>query len=147
MTALFEIAAGPRATQTVDSVDAIAPQLVAFVRGAARWLDPWFPQRGLPGPGERGSWTDHGVTVAVQQVEELSDGRGLRIIHLRRGPSGDAHQGAIRVVAVGLGRRMLELRWNFVAGEHGLRGSSAELTVDGDGGDQCVADFRRWFGP
>ena len=31
--------------------------------------------------------------------------------------------------------------------EHGLRGSSAELTVDSTGGEQCVADFRRWFGP
>ncbi|HEU4729934.1 MAG TPA: hypothetical protein VFT22_18685 [Kofleriaceae bacterium] len=166
-TATFETASGPRATVTVETLDAIEPQLVAFVRGAARWLDPWFPQRGRRGPAERGGWTEGDgegggeVAITMQQVEELQGGRGVRIIRLSRAPaspaslaspaspgSGGAHEGAIRVLAVGLAdHARLELRWNFAASEHGLRGTSAELTVDGARREECVADFRCWFGP
>jgi hypothetical protein len=183
-TATFEIASGPRATVTIETLDAIEPQLLAFFRGTARWLDPWFPQRGRRGSAERGGWTegeprgegdgegdgegeprgdadgegepkgDGAVAVAVtmQQVEELLDGRGVRIIRLsraRRSPtSSGSHDGAIRLQAVGLpDNAQLELRWNFDASEHALRGTSAELTVDGLHHEECVADFRRWFGP
>ena len=143
----FATATGARATRTVESLDAIEPQLVAFVRGTARWLDPGFPQRGRRGSAERGQWTDDDqVQTLVQQVEELVDGRGIRIIRLYRvATPGGPHEGAIRVVAIGLANAELELRWNFVASEADVRGTSAELTVDGAREDECVADFRAWF--
>jgi hypothetical protein len=148
-TATFVMATGARATQTVARVDGIVPQLVAFVRGTARWLDPDFPQRGRRGDAVDGSWTDdEGVETVMQQVEELYlDERGLRIIRLRRlQPPEGPHEGAVRVIAVGLGDgAKLELRWNFLASDTEVRGTSAALIVDGARRVHCVADFQRWF--
>jgi hypothetical protein len=145
-----ETARGPRATQIVDSIDTIEPELAAFVRGTARWLDPWFPQRGRRGPNERGGWTDDKqVETLMQQVEELdAEGRGLRIIRLYRVVTpGGPHEGAVRVIAVGLANgAQLELRWNVVASSQDVRGTSAELTVKGPQHEACVADFHEWFG-
>lgn len=164
-TATFETASGRLATQTVESVDAIQPQLVpvddrliprdsgpgrvTFVRGAARWLDAWFPQQGNRGPKERGGWTgEDGIETQMQQVGVLApEGRGLRIIRVYRlTPPGGPLEGAVRVVAVGLPAGVeLELRWNFIASETEVRGTSAELTVEGSCKEECVADFRQWF--
>jgi hypothetical protein len=149
MTTTFETASGPRATKTVESIDVVEPQLTAFVRGTARWLDPFFPQHGTRGPNERGGWTgDDGIETQMQQVEELdAEGRGIRVIRLYRvTPPGGPFEGAARIVAVGLSEGVeLELRWNFVASDTEVRGTSAELTVDGSGKEECVADFRQWF--
>jgi hypothetical protein len=155
----FEIATGPRATLAVETLDAIEPQLLAFLRGTARWLDPGFPQHGTRGPAQRGGWSENqaadqvgnevanAVDVDMQQVDELLDGRGVRIIRLHRAPTSEgAHEGAIRLQVVGLAHSQLELRWNFAASAEGLRGTSAELTLEGVQHEACVADFRRWFG-
>lgn len=54
--------------------------------------------------------------------------------------------GAIRIIAVGAANdARLELRWNFVASLTEVRGTTAELTVDGARHSDCVADFRRCF--
>jgi hypothetical protein len=149
-TATFETASGPRATRTVDSLDMIEPELATFVRGAARWLDPWFPQHGRRGPNERGGWTDDNqVETVMQQVEDFDrEGRGLRIIRLYRIVTpGGPHEGAIRVIAVGLANgAQLALRWNFIASDQDVRGTSAEMTVEGPHRKECVADFHEWFG-
>ncbi len=148
-TATFVTAAGHRALRTVASVDEIEPELIGFVRTAVRWLDPRFPQSGGRRPGERGGWTDdQQVETEFVQVEELArDGRGLRIIRLYRITSpGGPYDGAIRIIALGAANgARLELRWNFVASEAEVRGTSAELTVDGARHVECVADFRSWF--
>jgi hypothetical protein len=148
-TTTFVTASGPLATRTVATLDAIEHQLVAFVRGTARWLDPDFPQRGRRGDAVDGSWTDdENVETVMQQVEELYlDGRGLRIIRLHRQQTPDGpHEGAVRVVAVGLADdAKLEVRWNFLASDTELRGTSAALMVDGARQVHCVADFQRWF--
>jgi hypothetical protein len=148
-TATYVTAAGRRATRSVATVDEIEPELVAFVRTAVRWLDPRFPQTGRRGPREGGGWTDdQQVETVIQQVEELArDGRGLRIIRLYRiAPPGEPYDGAIRIIALGAANdARLELRWNFVASETEVRGTSAELTVDGARHVECVEDFRSWF--
>lgn len=145
----FVMASGPRATQTVATVAAIEPQLVAFVRGTARWLDPDFPQRGRRHDAVLGSWTDdEQVETVMQQVEELYlDGRGVRIIRVYRMETRDGpHEGAVRVVAVGLADdAKLEVRWNFLASGTEVRGTSVALMVDGARQVHCVADFQRWF--
>jgi hypothetical protein len=145
-TAIYETATGPRATLAIESLDALEPQLVAFVRSSARWLDARFPQAGRRGPNEGGGWTeDSGAAVTVMQTEELAEGRGVRIIRLLRA-LGDARTGAIRIIAVGLAPpAQLELRWDFDAAEDGLRGTSAELTAEGAHHEECLADFHRWF--
>ena len=148
-TSTFVTAAGPRATRTVPSVDAIEPELVGFVRSAVRWLDPGFPQKGVRGQGVKGGWTDdEKVETEFTQVEELSaDGRGIRIIRVyRMSPPTPPWEGAIRVIAVGVANgARLEVRWNFVADESEIRGRSAELTVEGPRHTECVADFQSWF--
>lgn len=123
-------ATGPGATRTVDSALAFEPLLVAFVRGTARWIDPWFPKRGRRGPPV--------ILDDVQQVEELDfEGRGVRVIR---------QDGALRIVAVGLVDATIELRWSFAASGSEVRGTSAELVVEGPHHEQCVADFEHWFG-
>ena len=148
-TERFVTAAGHRATRSVASVDEIEPELIAFVRTAVRWLDPHFPQSGDRGPRQRGGWTDdQQVETEFVQVEEVTgDGRGLRILRLYRiSPPGEPYHGAIRVVALGAANgARLELRWNFDASETEVRGTSAELTVDGELHAECVASFRSWF--
>ena len=84
----------------------------------------------------------------MEQVEELYlDGGGVRIIRLYRLETPDGpHEGAVRVVAVGLANgARLEVRWNFVASDTDVRGTSTALMVDGVRRVQCVADFQRWF--
>jgi len=148
-TETFVVAAGPRATRTVATVDEIEPELVGFVRSAVRWLDPAFPQKGRRGDRVKGGWTDEQqVETEMTQVEELTpDGRGLRIIRLyRMTPPGGPFEGAIRVIAVGAANQAkLEVRWNFIASEAEVRGTSAELTVDGTRQFECVEDFKSWF--
>jgi hypothetical protein len=123
-------AIGKGATRTVDSVEAIEPLLVAFVRGTARWIDPWFPQRGRRGPPT--------IVDNVPQSEELDfEGRGVRLIR---------EDGALRIVAVGLVDATLELRWSFAASGGEVRGTSVDLVVTGLHHEQCVADFECWFG-
>jgi len=148
-TAIFVTAAGRRATRSVASVDEVEPELLGFVRTAVRWLDPRFPQKGRRGSPVGGGWTDdQQVETVVREVEELApDGRGLRIIRLyRMTPPGGPYEGAIRIIAVGAANdARLELRWNFVASETEVRGTSVELTVDGARHVECVADFHSWF--
>lgn len=148
-TATFVTAAGHRATRSVASIDEIEPELIGFMRTAVRWLDPRFPQNGGRGPRERGDWTDdQQVKTEFVQVEERArDGRGLRIIRLYRITSpGGPYDGALRIIVLGAANdARLELRWNFVASETEVRGTSAELTVDGARRVECVADFRSWF--
>ena len=123
-------AIGPGATRTVESALALEPLLVAFVRGTARWLDPWFPQRGRRGPPA--------IVDDVPHVDELDfEGRGVRLIR---------EDGALRIIAVGLVDATLELRWSFAASGGKVRGTSAELVVTGPHHEQCVADFEQWFG-
>lgn len=148
-TATFVTATGPRATRGVATVEEIEPELRGFVRNAVRWLDPRFPQRGRRSDPVEGGWTDdQQVETVMQQVEELTaDGRGLRIIRLYRiAPPPEPYEGAIRIIVVGAANdARLELRWNFVASELEVRGTSAELTVDGPRHVECVADFLSWF--
>lgn len=148
-TATFITATGHRATCSVASVDEIEPELVAFVRTLVRWLDPRFPETGRREPPVGGGWTDdQQIETQFQQVEELArDGRGLRILRLyRMTPPGGPFEGAIRIVALGAANdARLELRWNFVASEFEVRGTSAELTVEGAGQVECADDFRSWF--
>ena len=148
-TATFVTAAGPRATQIVPNVDTVEPDLVAFVRSAVRWLDPSFPQKGTRDKGVKGGWTDdQQVETEFTQFEELtSDGRGIRIIRLyRMSPPVPPWQGAIRVIAVGAANgARLEIRWNFIADENEIRGTTAELTVEGPRQFECIADFKSWF--
>ena len=150
-TATFVTAAGHRATRIVASVDEIEPELVGFVRSAVRWLDPRFPQKGRRGQAVGGGWTDDDqVETAFKQVEELADdGRGLRIIRLYRiAPLDEPCEGAIRIIVLGAANdARLELRWNFLATETEVRGTSAELTVEGARHVECVEDFRSWFDP
>jgi hypothetical protein len=148
-TATFVTATGPRATRIVPTVDAIEPELVGFVRSAIRWLDPNFPQKGTRGEKVRGDWKDdQEVETEFTQVEELSnDGRGIRIIRVyRMTPPAPPWEGAVRVIVLGAaaGAR-LELRWNFIATESEIRGTSAELTVEGPRQFECIADFQSWF--
>lgn len=148
-SATFVTATGPRATRAVPNVDAIEPDLVAFVRSAVNWLDPGFPRKGQRGPRQAGGWTDDNqVETEFVQVEELApDGRGLRIIRVYSlARPGEPYEGAVRVIAVGAAdNAKLELRWNFLADEHEVRGTSAELTVEGPRYQECVADFQSWF--
>lgn len=148
-SATFVTAAGPRATRTVPNVDAIEPELVQFVRSAVRWLDPGFPQKGTRGERVRGGWKDdEQVETEFTQVEELAnDGRGIRIIRLyRMTEPGPPWEGGLRVIALGLANgARLEVRWNFVANESEIRGTSAELTVEGPRQFECIADFQSWF--
>lgn len=148
-TATFVTAAGPRATRVVERVDDIEPELLGFVRNAVRWLDPRFPQKGQRGQGVRGTWTNADNTeTEMTQVEEMTpDGRGLRIIRLCRVVTeGEPCEGAIRVIAVGAANgARLELRLNFLASHTEVRGTSAQLTVDGPRCSECVADFLSWF--
>lgn len=148
-TATFVTAAGPRATRTVPNVDAIEPELVGFVRSAVRWLDPGFPQKGIRDKGVKGGWTDdEQVPSEFTQFEELSsDGRGIRIIRVyRMTPPAPPWEGALRVIAVGAANgARLEVRWNFIADENQIRGTTAELTVEGPRHTECVADFQSWF--
>lgn len=148
-TATFVTAAGPRATRTVPTVDAIEPELVGFVRSAVRWLDPSFPQKGVRDKGVKGGWTDdEKVESEFTQFEELSsDGRGIRIIRVyRMTPPAPPWEGAIRVIAVGAANgAKLEVRWNFIADENQIRGTRADLTVEGPRHTECVADFQSWF--
>lgn len=148
-TATFVTAAGPRATRSVPTVDAIEPELIGFVRTAVRWLDPGFPQKGRRTAAVKGGWTDdEQVETEMTQVEELThDGRGLRIIRLyRMAPPEGPFEGAIRIIVVGAANdARLELRWNFVASETEVRGTSAELTVEGSRQYDCIEDFRSWF--
>ena len=145
-----EFSEGPRAIHTVETVDAVEPELVNLVRGYARWLDPSFPESGERGPKERGQWTnDDQVVTYMQQVEEFDgDGRGIRTIRLlRHAVEGGPNNGALRVIAVGLPEgSTLELRWNNVVSAEDVRGLSAELTVDGPNKDKCIAAFNEWFG-
>ena len=135
---------------TVDSVDIIEPQLVVFVRGTARWLDPTFPPHGRRGLNERAQWTDDAeIETKMQRVTEFDMyQRGVEIIRLyRTDPPEGPCPGSIRVIAAGLPEGcVLELRWEFVASEHDVRGTSAELTVGGLNHGECLTDFRRWFG-
>ena len=148
-TATFVTAAGPRATRIVPTCDAIEPELVSFVRSAVRWLDPGFPQKGIRGERVRGGWKDdQQVETEFTQVEELtSDGRGIRILRVyRMTEPGPPWEGAVRVVVVGAANgAKLELRWNFIATESEVRGTSAELTVEGPRQFECIADFKSWF--
>lgn len=148
-TATFVTSTGPRATRTVATVDEIEPDLVGFVRSAVRWLDPGFPQKGKRGPRQKGGWTDDAqVETEFVYVEELApDGRGLHMFRLyRMTPSGGPWEGAVRVIVVGAANgAKLELRWNFLASESQVRGTSAELTVEGPRHTECVADFQSWF--
>ncbi|MBA3460765.1 MAG: hypothetical protein H0T46_12430 [Deltaproteobacteria bacterium] len=148
-TPTFVTAAGPRATRTVPNVDAIEPELVGFVRSAVRWLDPGFPQKGTRGERVKGGWKDdQQVETEFTQVEEVtSDGRGIRILRLyRMTEPGPPWEGAIRVIALGAANgARLEVRWNFIANESGIRGTSAELTAEGPRHHECVADFQSWF--
>ncbi|MEO8698916.1 MAG: hypothetical protein ABI867_02700 [Kofleriaceae bacterium] len=148
-TATLVTATGLRATRTVATVDDIEPELVGFVRSAVRWLDPRFPQTGLRDEGGRGGWIgDDQVETEMTQFEELAhDGRGVRIIRLHRmTPVDGAYEGAIRIIALGVANEArLELRWNFVASEIEVRGTSALLIVEGARESQCIADFVSWF--
>lgn len=148
-SATFVTASGPRATRVVANVDEVEGELLGFVRNAVRWLDPRFPQKGRRGQGVRGAWTDaEQAETEMTQVEELTpDGRGVRIIRLVRVVTeGEPSDGAIRVIAVGVANdARLELRWNFITSETEVRGTSAELTVDGPRSTECVADFLSWF--
>ena len=147
-TATFVTAAGRRATRTVANVDEIEPDLRGFVRSAVRWLDPGFPQKGVRGPGQHGSWTDDQAATEFTQFDELSrDGRGLRIIRLyKTAPPGEPFEGAVRIIVVGAANgARLELRWNFLATENEVRGTSAELTVEGERQYDCIQDFQAWF--
>jgi hypothetical protein len=149
-TTTIEMATGPRATQIAETVDVVEPEFVSFVRRAARRLDPSFPQSGQLGPTERGQWTDDDqVVTLMQQVEEFDDdGRGIRTIRLvRTGVPGGPHDGAVRVIAVGLANdAALEVRWNITISATEVRGKSAQLKVDGARKDVCIAEFREWFG-
>lgn len=146
----YEVAKGPRATRTVETIDAVEPELVTFVRASARSLDPSFPQSGTRGPKARGQWKDDDqVPTLMQQVEELdTQGRGIRMIRTvtTRTP-GEPHEGAVRVIAVGLpnGAR-LEIWWDIILSATEVRGTSIELTVAGEGKQKCIADFHDWFG-
>lgn len=140
---------GSRATRAVDTVDDIEGELVGFVRTAVRWLDPRFPQTGIRGERGKGGWIDDDqVEVEMVQEEELAkDGRGLRLIRLHRLiPIDGPYEGAIRVIAVGLDPElMLELRWNYIASYTEVRGTSAQLLVEGARQSECIADFVSWF--
>ena len=148
-TATYVTAAGPRATRVVSRVADIEPELIEFVRTAVRWLDPSFPQSGLRSGWVGGGWTDEEkVETEFVQAEELApDGRGLRIVRVYRiAPDDQPFEGAVRVVALGAANGAhLELRWNFLADENQVRGTTTDLTVDGAGHLACVADFRSWF--
>jgi hypothetical protein len=149
METIDEIATGPRAQQAIASLDDIEPELLLFMRGTARWMDPWFPQRGLRGDPQRGEWTqDDGIKVYMRLCDELVDGKGIRMIRFYYAPVGsdDVHVVAIRLQVVGLVDAELELRCNFDADVNSLRGTSAVLSVAGVGHEQCLADFHRWFG-
>ncbi len=114
-TATLVTATGLRATRTVATVDDIEPELVGFVRTAVRWLDPRFPQKGL-----------------------------LRLYRMT--PIDGPYEGAIRIIAVGVANEArLELRWNFVASDTEVRGTSALLIVEGARETDCIADFVNWF--
>lgn len=102
---------------------ALEALLVAFVRGSARWLDPWFPQRGRRG--------QPAIVDGVEQVEELDfEGRGVRLLREDK---------TLRIVGVGLVDATIELHWSFAA-------SAAELVVTGPQSEECLADFACWFG-
>lgn len=148
-TATLVTAKGSRATRTIANVDDIEAELVGFVRTAVRWLDPRFPQTGHRGERGRGGWTgDDQVQTEMTQVEELAhDGRGIRIIRLHRDALVDGgYAGAIRVIAVGVANgELLELRWNYIATENDVRGTSAMLLVEGERQSECIADFVSYF--
>ena len=147
----FHTAVGSRATRTVANLDSVEPELAMFVRGSARWLDPTFPRQGTRGPKERGQWTDEDqVPTYMQLVKEYAaDGRGLEFIRtVSTKVPGEPHEGAHRVVAVGLGEGVkLELWWSIVISANEVRGKNIELIVAGANSYECIADFRAWFGP
>jgi len=148
-SSILVTAAGRLATRTVSRVDDIEPELRDFVRTSVRWLDPSFPHTGRRGQGQRGGWTDDDqVETEMTQFEELDhEGRGLRIIRLyKMSPPEGPFEGAVRVIALGAANgAKLELRWNFLASDLEVRGTSAELTVEGERRDEVVHDFQRWF--
>ena len=39
----------------------------------------------------------------------------------------------------------LELRWNYIATENDVRGTSALLIVEGERQSECIADFVSYF--
>ncbi|HTL34380.1 MAG TPA: hypothetical protein VL326_14735 [Kofleriaceae bacterium] len=145
----YETAAGPFATRIVETLDAVEPELVTFVRTWARYLDARDLAEGTRGPKERGQWVDDdGITTYMQQVEDFdADGRGIRTIRLlRHEVEGGPNEGALRVIAIGLANdAKLELRWNVIVSPEEVRGTSAELTAEGAGREQCIAAFRDQF--
>lgn len=147
--ATFEVCRGRRATQTIWSLDDIEPELLTFIRGTARWLDPFYPQRGARGAGQRGQWTQaDGAKVSMMLVEEFAaDGRGIRITRLLIVPAreGGVYGATIRLEAIGLVDAKLVLQCDFAADEQALRGTLAALTVQGPHDEACLADFRMWF--
>ena len=145
----YETAQGPRATRTVETVDAIEPELVMWVRTTARALDPAFPQNGTRDRKQKGQWETDGVTTLMHLVEELDEhGRGIRIIRtIETGTEGEPHKGAVRVIAVGLpNSTQLEIWWDIIVSAAEVRGTSIELTVEGERKQQCIARFHDWFG-
>ncbi|HUS29115.1 MAG TPA: hypothetical protein VMZ53_11410 [Kofleriaceae bacterium] len=149
-TETCEIAKGPRAVRIVSSADEVEPELVAFVRSSARWIDPTFPQSGDRALGQKGQYTnDEGIECYFTQVEEYdSDGRGVRIVRYMRvlTPLGP-HDTSMTVTAIGLANNAsLAVRWDFITTEQNLRGKSAAIFISGARKDQCIADFREWFG-
>lgn len=150
-TTIYETSDGPRAKQIVETVDAVEPAFVAFVRNCATHCqDPTFPQTGQRGPKERGQWANSdGSITYMQQVEEFDDaGRGIRMIRLiKHAAPGEPKEGALRMIAVGLpNNARLELRWEMVVSATEVRGTSLEIAVDGAGRDKCIAAFREWSG-
>lgn len=145
----YETAQGHRATRTVGTVDEVEPELATWVRKTARALDPGFPQSGTRGPKQKGQWETDGVTTLMHLVEALDEhGRGIRIIRtIETGTEGEPHKGAVRVVAVGLpNNAQLEIWWDIIVSATEVRGTSIELTVDGECKQQCIAGFHDWFG-
>jgi hypothetical protein len=143
------ISTGVRATQVIETVDDVEPELVALVRRSVRWLDPSFPETGERGDNEGGQWTnDDGTVTQMQQVEEFDrSGRGIRTIRLLFDATGnDPQQCAVRVIAVGLPNdAVLEVRWNITVSTTEVRGNSAELTVRGANDEKCIREFGDWF--
>ena len=150
------IAKGPRALQLVETVDAVAPELVMVLRRFARWLDPTFPQEpGEPCLGEKGQWTSDGIVTLFTQVDELNAlGLGVRIIrklsYKHRYSDDDEFeenkQGSVAVHAIGLPNGgELSINWKLIVNGREVRGTSAELWIDGPNVEACVADFRDVF--
>lgn len=146
---IYERSSTDRATAVVASLDAIEPEFTTFVRRCALLLDPSFPQSGWRNQTHQGQWKSADqVTTIMQEAEDLDEhGRGLQLVRtvVPRDP-GDPHEGAFRVIAVGLvDDAKLELWWEVVATATEVRGVSLELSVEGTAAPACVTAFRDWL--